>query len=895
MAGASEATDFPVTPGAFQTKDKAGLFPGEKFTGPSGVITKLNPSGSSLVYSTYLGGTEIDTATAVAVDGSGEAYITGIAESPDFPTTKGAFQTTVSGFGAFFTKLNPSGSSLVYSSFLSGTDDSGFGSGIAVDSSGDAFVAGFTAASDFPVTPGAFQRKGLNSCGSGFVTKVNPTGTALIYSTYLGGSAMSCTSDNVTSIAIDNQGDAYVTGNAGVPTFPTTPGSFQPTFFPVNDGFQICYAAKFNPTGSALVYSTFLESLHHGGTVARGIAVDSAGDAYITGSADSSDSFPVTKGTFQLQANEPQKIWPGVTAYPGSFLVKLNPSGSGLVYSTILGSSIVTLQGPWAGWAGSNNIALDTSGDVYVAGETADKYFPTSETAFQTGNPIPDGSTPTGFIVRMDLGSGTPVTGTATTVSTNPSPGIHRLPVTLNVNVAGTGSSQIPTGTVDIYLDNVKVETATLDSSGNASYVANGLTLGNHPAWARYWGDSTFDISIGNPNYNVVVSPDTTVTVASSVNNQYLSQPVTFTAAVASKGVSGTPTGTMSVSIDGTAALTTALPSSGQVSYTTSTLAPGMHKIVATYGGDSIFDPGSGQTTNSVQPLALHAISGGKQESVYGSAFQSPLTVQVTTLAVQGSPVSGIPVTFGGQGLSFSSTTVLTDANGQAQATATPVQVGKLIALVTIANGPNWYDRTTFNLLCRRTPLQVRVAYPQFPGTILRYGDAIPTPTAYVLKGLVNGDTAATAVTGAPEMSTTATSTSPVGVYPIHISRGTLAAQNYYINWLYPGSVEIYRANLTLTANSYTIQQGQPIPTLGYAITGFVNGDTQAIVTGAPVLSTTATSASPPGVYPILISSRGSLYAGPNYQFPYSLVTNGTLTIQPATSDSSRRKGPSGK
>jgi Beta-propeller repeat len=251
-------------------------------------VSKLNSSGSALMYSTYLGGREDDVANGVALDSSGSAYVTGITLSHDFPTTAGAFQTA---FGAgfnhgFVSKLNSSGSALVYSTFLGG-GVSDFGSGIALDSSGNAYVTGVTSSADFPTTAGAFQST-LGGNSDAFVSKFNSSGSALLYSTYLGGDG----DDFGDGIALDSSGNAYVTGSTSSADFPTTAGAFQSTLGGNSDAF----VSKFNSNGSTLIYSTYLG----GGQddVGFGVAADSSGGAYIAGSTSSSE-FPVTAGVLQ--------------------------------------------------------------------------------------------------------------------------------------------------------------------------------------------------------------------------------------------------------------------------------------------------------------------------------------------------------------------------------------------------------------------------------------------------------------------------------------------------------------------------------------------------------------------------------------------------------------------
>ena len=223
MTGSAFSTDFPTTPGAFQSS-----FGGVR----DAFVTKLNPTGSTLVYSTYLGGTGDDGGVSIAVDTAGSAYVSGFAQA-GFPTTTAAFQPGFGGgpYDAFVTKLGSTGSALVYSTYLGGSGDDEVFGGLAVDASGNAYVTGFTTSANFPTTPGAFQTTfggaGPLGFGDAFVTKLNPTGSALIYSTYLGGSG----DDFASRIAVDvlPNPSAYVTGNTASTNFPTTAGAFQTT------------------------------------------------------------------------------------------------------------------------------------------------------------------------------------------------------------------------------------------------------------------------------------------------------------------------------------------------------------------------------------------------------------------------------------------------------------------------------------------------------------------------------------------------------------------------------------------------------------------------------------------------------------------------------------------
>lgn len=317
-----------------------------------------------LAYSTFLGGSEIDQGYAIAVDASGSAYVTGLANSPDFPTTPGAFDRTL-GLGpydVFVTKIDPAGTSLVYSTYI-GAIGYDWGRGIAVDGSGHAYVTGLTSSTSYPTTPGAFDTTHGGGRDDAFVTKLNPEGTSLVFSTFLGGAGL----DQGAGIAIDAAGHAYVSGNTLSLDFPTTPGAFDSTH---SENNVEIFVTRLTPTGSALVYSTYLggSANDEGGWV----AVDATGSAYVTGVTTSTD-FPTTPGAFDTTHNGGRDV----------FVTRLNPLGSApLGYSTYLGG---------ANWDQANGIALDSTGSAHVAGFTSSTDFPTTVGAFDpTHNGGPD-------------------------------------------------------------------------------------------------------------------------------------------------------------------------------------------------------------------------------------------------------------------------------------------------------------------------------------------------------------------------------------------------------------------------------------------------------------------------------------------------------------------------
>ncbi len=284
VTGYTGSVDFPTTPSAFDTSFNGN---GDAF------VVKLNHAGSGLAYASFLGGGDWDNGSAIAVNGHGNVYVTGITVSTDFPTTDGAFDRT---FGegtcgtptyatvckdVFVTRMNGNGTALVFSTYLGGSGD---GTGIygdssraiTVDNAGNAYVTGWTDSVDFPITPDAFDTS-FNGFSDAFVSKLNPAGSTLIYSTFLGGSS----GDSGHGIAVDGAGSVYVTGDAGN-GFPTTPGVFDP----VANGSD-AFVAKLNtmpyaPNVLAPIEQPTAGAFISGAVTLRGFAID-LGSAVGTG------------------------------------------------------------------------------------------------------------------------------------------------------------------------------------------------------------------------------------------------------------------------------------------------------------------------------------------------------------------------------------------------------------------------------------------------------------------------------------------------------------------------------------------------------------------------------------------------------------------------------------
>jgi hypothetical protein len=535
VAGATYSINFPVTPGALQTSNN-----GAAKQSSNAFVAKLNSTGTALVYSTYLGGSGNsqglgDAAYGLAVDSSGNAYVTGSTMSTDFPATQGAFQTTNHAAAnesnnAFITKLNATGTALVYSTYLGGSgtvvlSPADQGNAVAVDAAGDAYVAGRTHSTDFPVTPGTFQATNHAASGdaNAFVAKLNSTGTALVYSTYLGGSGGNATGipgDVANAIAVDAAGEAYVVGQAGSAGFPVTPGAYQTTNEAVTNKATNAFVTELNPTGSTLVYSTYLGG--SGGDSGNAIAVDAAGEAYVVGQAGSAD-FPVTPGAFQT-----------TNLFSNAFITKLNATGTALVYSTYLGGSggLVNFSPTLLQSAGdqANGLAVDSSGNVYVAGSTASSNFPVTQDAYQSSNndQPPCGAGCIGgynaFITELNS------TGSALVYSTY---------------LGGNGLNAEDTV---FFGPGDQANALALDSSGNV-YVTGSALSTDFPVISGAFqttirsGENAFVTKLNMAESSSAATPTVTVTPASSTITS--AQPLSVTISVAGPSGTAMPTGTV--------------------------------------------------------------------------------------------------------------------------------------------------------------------------------------------------------------------------------------------------------------------------------------------------------------------------------------------------------------
>jgi hypothetical protein len=874
VAGIAYSIDFPVTGGAFQTTNKGG---------PNGVangfVTKLNASGTALVYSTYLGGSGLtgyagnatvgdptggDGCSRIFVDDSGNAYLTGGAYSIDFPVTSGAFQATnksaANGLAnAFVTKLNASGSALIYSTYLGGSKGDG-GTGIAVDSTGNAYVAGATFSTDFSVTSGAFQTENhgaANGFSNGFVAELNTAGSALIYSTYLGGSGNingpAKNGDIIESLALDSTDNTYVYGTTLSNDFPVTSGAFQSS----NKGFVLnlptLFVSKLNPSGSALVYSSYLGS--SGGDTDPGfdgMALDSSGNVYVTGWTLGTD-FPVTADAFQSinHCVAPSGSNPSVAGGSNAFVAELNSSGSNLVYSTYLGGSGypisiaingVTTTGSFCDDIGYG-IAVDTTGNTYLTGNATSSDFPITTGAYQTSKAVVNAA----FITKFGLGSST-TGGTITTLTASANPQSAGVAVTFTAFVQSTSGTGAPTGTVSFSVDGGAGASVALNGTGHASYATSTLAAGTHTIKASYSGDTTYSASSGMLTETIIGAGASISVVSGSGQTTPYGSAFADPLVVLVKDASGNPVSGMVVNFAGTGVKLSSSNSTtganGEAPVRASAAAAGSLTVTASAGGVT----GTASfTLTATQPVLT--VTANNATRLYGAA--NPAFIYTVTGFVNGDTSAVIGGT----------ATETTTATSTSPAATYPISFSTESLTAT-----NYTFRYVNGTLTVTGGVAQTITFGALPN--VTYGVSPITLGATASSGLRVSYT----VTGPATVTGSILTVTGAGIVTVTASQagnGDFASATSVSQSFIAG-----KATLTVTANSASIIYGQALPTFSYTITGFVKGDTSALVTGTATETTTANATSPPGTYPITFSAE-SLTAT-NYTFAY---VSGKLTI----------------
>lgn len=602
--GTTSDSNYPVTPGAYQTicganfnQSTGARISGCSYTSVSGnnstVITKLSPDGQKILYSTYLSGSNGNVATAIAVNAAGEAYVTGVTNfsctsgGPAyfcFPQTANAADTSGGSYDteAFFTKLNAQGTALVYSTVIANHNPVGHSvsgiqpTAIALDTAGNAYVTGYMDANWFiTTTPGAYLTTKPNGGATlpAFVYKYNPAGTAatsLVYGTYLSGSGRS--NDLPHGIAVDASNSAVVTGFTDSCTFPTTAGSFSTV--PNGDASaNSCsggFLTKINPAGSGLVWSTWTSNLGANGRVSDtndALALAADGSIYVAADNNGTALIPTVNPIFtQLESHF-------------TSIKHFTADGKSLVFSSAIGGTTDATSLPVA-------VALDPAGNIYIAGNTNSTSWPTTAGAVQKTNA---GGTYDSYVVKLLP------TAPSTTALTVPAGVTAGQSVKLSAKVAGpTGTTTIPTGTVTFLSGANPLGSGTLDGTGTATYTAPSLNGTTYVLTASYGGDSTFSPSVSAAQ-NLVVAPATAVVTLNAPATALVGASVTLSATVTGSGA--TPTGTVTFK-DGTAILNMATLASGSASFSTTTLSAGTHSITANYSGDSVFGAAVSTGTN---------------------------------------------------------------------------------------------------------------------------------------------------------------------------------------------------------------------------------------------------------------------------------------------------------
>jgi len=864
VTGYTYSPDFPTTGGAFQATAPSRT--SSRY--PWAFVTKVSPHGSSLVYSTYLGGSVWDYSAAIAVDSSGSAYVTGYTASPDFPITPGAYlsfcgqnwEDTVSGFvevdgcpslqSAFVTKLNPEGTGLVYSTFLDGYGNSE-GVAIAVDSAGRAYVTGdetdacgvyVPAYACFPTTSNAIisgAQAGNPSQFPIFISVFDPAGSTLLYSTMFGdlnafkGNGTGSGPTNATAITVDSQSNFYVTANTSGLAVPTTPGVVQPepnginTTYNISDGVRE-FVAKFTPVpsngGPTLAYGTYLGGGQYLNDSTSGIAVDAEGNAYVAGYTQSYD-FPVTAGAYQTTCG-----LGGGDGCNAAYAVKLNSTASQIDWGTFIGDlNSVAYPGFQGPASNIGPVQLDGNGNVYITGQ--------SSYGFPLVNPVEPltGGNPGAFVAEFDP------------------TGSHLLFSSL----IGTGGND---GSSEQY------------SAGMAVNAEGDIYLAGNTAGGLITTPGSFEPNNGNANYYhgfvAKIShfdPSSTALVVAP-SSASCGQTVTLTATVAGTGVGSTPTGSVTFYNGGAELGTVTLNNSGVAVLMTSSIGASPTTLTASYGGDATF-----ATSNSAAQ-SLTVRSTGCQTITF-PAPASPVVYGVTPISLSATASSGLPVNFSvlsGPGAVSGNTLTITGA-GTVEIAANQSGNGSFAPAAQVTN----------NIVVSPALLTV-AAHPPLPGTSkfsVGYGAYAPFLfDLYEITGFVNGDTASV-LSGAPTATPFWGAHPNIGTYPLTIGVGTLSAANYTFTAV-SGTITVVPGILIIKPYAPSIKYGSPLSTLGYLATGLAYGQTAAsVMSAAPVLSTTATAHSGAGIYSVSANVAGITASN------YVVVAGapGMLTIQPQT------------
>jgi hypothetical protein len=782
LTGVTADLAFPTTPGALQMTCPAmsTISANNHYARcgggylNSGFVTKISADGTSLLYSTYLHGLSGgESGQSIAADAAGDAYVLGATSSNDFPVTPDAYEayclphyemngccslasplTEISGCDAtnssneygvggpslFISKLNPSGSALLYSTFFDGSNAS-WPVGIALDSSNNIYFSGYESSAQptsgvyptpsnptiqFPLTASAYQQVGVGMPAA-TLSELSADGQTLLYSTFLGtlGTTSYFASTEPLAMTIGPDGMAYVGGITYASGFPTTPESVKPLCVVSSGNSENCqgftgFVSAFDTTkvgAASLVYSTFIGGDETPGSnipmnQVNALAADSSNNLYVAGNTYAYD-YPTTPGVYQTACGHANSANECSTA----FVSKINPAGSAYVWSTFYGGTSANPPNESA-----SGVQVDAAGRVYLYG-------------LSNGGDLPQVNPVQPWYGNNEI-----------FIATLSADATQLLFGTYFGNPLFGGAQPIPSNGI------------VLDAAGNI-YFAGSDNPGS--GWTSSTPGTYSDPITGGWNITFfgkispVFAPSaTTLVIAPSTATT--GQNVTFTATVA--GTTSTPTGTVTLTNTNTnpaTTLDTITLASGTGQFTTSSLAVGSYSVTGSYSGDSTYD----SSTSSPQSLTINnpataTVTLGRLAQIYAGV---PLAATATTT----SP-SGLTVTFTYTGIS--PTTYSTSATP-------PTAAGSYTVVGTISSA-TYSGSATGTLVIARALLTATANN----GTMV-VGSAVPALTASY-NGFVPGDSAAV-LSGSPVLSITATSSSPAALYPIAIAKGTLSAANY--------------------------------------------------------------------------------------------------------------------
>ncbi len=636
VTGSTQSTAFPTTVGAIDTSHNRNN---------DVIVTKINADGSSLVYSTFLGGTGSDLGYGVALDSTGAATVTGCARPTGFPTTVGAFDTSANGNAdVFVAKLRADGKALVFSTYLGGSGID-IANAIALDSAGAAYITGNTTSSGFPTTAGSFDTT-FNGLDDTFIAKVSSDGASLVYSTYLGGSGTDYGSD----IEADATGTVTVAGLSASTDFPTTAGAYDRT----NAGLEDAVVTRLSSDGASLVYSTYVGG--SGKDVATGIVVDSAGIAGVTGRSTSID-FPTTASAFDTTHNGGND----------AFVIRLSADGTGLDGSTYLGGDVEDL---------AQGIAIDALGALYVTGYTASAGFPTSAGAHDVSQ---NGSNDA-FVVSLTFHTIAP---TALAVDGVTGQVGERMYITATLTAGGSG---VPGKTVTFTMPDATTIGRLTDGSGVADYYWDiPVCQANTTIGAAFAGDATHSASSGSGALTVTVASKVTVLPATAIAGQ-------STVVVAylwdGKSMSGLTGRQLTLKVDGGAVGSFPLTAGayGKATYAYAVpgaMAAGAHTTTVDWAGGGGYPASQGAGALTVNTLARNCIWVHSHGATRNQATR--LTCYLYDYRRNGDliPIPGKSITFNVAGTAVGSAT--TDSGGKAYRSFTPASAGALAEAMSFA------------------------------------------------------------------------------------------------------------------------------------------------------------------------------------------------------------------